>query len=470
MTGVQTCALPIWVDAVAGEALGGGVRMVFALLLFFMLLLLITVFMVSVAEAFINVPELVIPTFGLVLIAMGMGWLVHRHHIDGRVVGAWGVFLAYGLIWVGNSHPVSLPQEWGPQVVLAVWFAAISAYCLLASVAPIWLILRPRDCISTAKLFIGMLLGFAGLAVARPLMQAPFSTGSFLAGGKPMWPMLFIIVACGAISGFHAVVSTGTTARQLDHEADARPIAFGGMVMEGVLAMLVLLVVAGGLKWGEAPAGVTGRAAELYFATALQENWIVAFGSGFGNLVSKLGIPYLGYAVAALLGSVMVKSFVLTTLDTGTRLARFLVSDGLGARVPLLRGKVAASLVILVPAYVLAVTHSYGSIWRLFGSANQLTAAITLLTATALLGRAKRPTLFTLVPAGFMLATSLAALVWEMFAPGSGSFTAPEKDWLLGSVSLVLLALGVAACIGYWRGVQSAPRAQGMNPLTFKRD
>ncbi len=127
-------------------------------------------------------------------------------------------------------------------------------------------------------------------------------TGGFIANGKPLWPILFILVACGAISGFHDIVATGTTARQLNRESVGRSIAFGGMLMEGMLAVVVIVVVSAGLTWGAAPQGVIGAAAKLYYATALKESWIVAFGSGFGHMVSLMGIPFLSATLATLLG------------------------------------------------------------------------------------------------------------------------------------------------------------------------
>ena len=127
-----------------------------------------------------------------------------------------------------------------------------------------WLLLKPRDFISGVKLAVGMLLGFAAVALVHPVIDAPFFEGA-ISHGKPIWPMLFVLVACGAISGFHAIVSTGTTARQLNNERDAKPIAFGGMLAEGALALLVIMVVAAGLNWGQAPQGLDSPGRQSVF-------------------------------------------------------------------------------------------------------------------------------------------------------------------------------------------------------------
>lgn len=455
----------------AEPVLGRLGKVLVSVLVYLMLTLIITVFMVSVAEAFVSCPALVIPTFGLVAVAALMGFGVHTLKLNETAVLAVGIACAYGLIWIGYQFPVSLPAAWGEQATLAVWCALLATYCLLASISPIWLILQPRDFISSVKLFVGMALGFLGIIVIHPPITAPFHQGEFFSGDKPIWPILFIIVACGAISGFHSLVSTGTSSRQIDRESAGRPVAFGGMIAEGALAVMVIMVVAAGLTWGDAPAGTPANQAGLWFGTALGKGWIVAFGNGFGNVVGELRLPLLTAPIAGLLGAVMVKSFILTTLDSGTRLGRFLVAETVGQHIPFLaKNRTTATLVVLVPGYLLAVTNSWTNIWKLFGASNQLIAAITLTTVTAYLAHQKLPRRYTLVPAAFMLATSAAALAWETFAPGAGYFTAPTPSYTLGILSVILLVLAVLTIyrsigvIFSKRTSPPAPREHGAHP------
>lgn len=445
------------ISELAAQAVGRPAAAMFALMLYFVLVLLIAVFMVSVAHALINMPSLVIPTFGLVGVALLLGLALERWRVPELIASPAAVFLAYFLIWVGYRLPVSLPSFLGAQGVMAVWLVVLALYCLLASVAPMWLLLKPRDFISGIKLTVGMLLGFAAIVVVQPVIDAPFSQGA-IAHGKPLWPILFILVACGAISGFHAIVSTGTTARQLNRESDGKSVAFGGMLMEGALALLVILVVSAGLKWGSAPAGLGGEAANHYFATALGKGWIIAFGSGFGHVVSGLGIPMLTAGIAALLGAVMVKSFILTTLDAGTRLARFLINESLGRKIPGLGGLWIASAVVLIPAFLLALTNTYAEVWKLFGAANQLIAAVTLVTLTALLAAQNLPRRYTLIPAGFMLITTTAALAWEMFNTTDGYFTGPQPNWYLGGIAAVLIILEAVVLLSGRRALRVGRR------------
>lgn len=449
----------------AEPMIGSFGKILVSLLVYVMLTLITTVFMVSVAEAFISRPELVIPTFGLVAIAILMGLAINTLRMNEPLVLALGVVGAYALLWVGFDVPVSLPASWGSQMTLAFWCTTIALYCLLASISPIWLILQPRDFISSIKLFVGMGLGFLGILIIHPTISAPFHQGGFVSEGRPIWPILFIIVACGAISGFHSLVSTGTSSRQLMRESAGKSVAFGGMIVEGALAVMVIMVVAAGLHWGTAPSGTSPAHAGLWFGTALGKGWIVAFGNGFGNLVGQLHIPLLTAPIAGLLGAVMVKSFILTTLDSGTRLGRFLVAETLGTKIPFLAtNRIAATLLVLIPGYLLAVTNSWASVWKLFGASNQLIAAITLTTVTAYLARRKLPRRYTLVPAVLMLVTTTAALAWEAFAPGTGYFTSPRPSWMLGIVSVILLILAGLTVYQSIGVIFGRTREQGVMP------
>jgi len=428
---------------IAGDMMGKVVHYSFAILLYIVLLLVVAVFMDSVAQAFVNVPQLVIPTLGLVGVAIIMG-LMLRSGFNEIFVAIFGVALAYFLVWVGMKVPVVLPAAWGQATIENIWLFVLSVYCVLASISPIWLILRPRDFVSSVMLIVGMSLGLLGIFIVHPAINAPFHLNGFFApNGSPVWPILFIIVACGAISGFHSIVATGTTTKQLNKETDAKGIAFGAMLMEAVLGLLVVMIVVGGLKWGFAPKTASSFEAGLYFGNALSKNWIIAFGHGFGNIVSQMHIPLLTFTFAALLGATMVKSFILTTLDMGTRLARLIISETFGSHVGILKNRLFSSLVLIVPAFLLAITKAYTSIWTLFGATNQLVAFVTLITITAYLIKIGRPKMYTLIPAIFMLLTTGAALLWETFNTKTGFLLGAKPMPFLGVLAILLLILMV---------------------------
>ncbi len=433
---------------IAGLAISRKTRFVFAVLLWLTLVFIITVFAVSAANALVSKPELVIPTVGVCFLAIGLGLAVYRFQVNTIAAAIIAVILAYGLIWWGFHCPVSLPAWLGSSREHVLWMITLLfVYCIIASLLPVWLMLLPRDFISAVQLFVGIALGITGLLIIHPQFSAPMSLGGFVVDNKPIWPILFITVACGAISGFHTMVATGTTSKQLDKESDGKVIGFGGMILEGVLAFLVVMFVSTGLKWGNAPAGMPLEQAALYFHNALAQSWIIAFGTGFGNIVGRAGIPGLGPAAACLLGAVMVKIFVMTSLDTSTRLGRFVFAETLAKDIPFLRNRVIATLILLVPAYILALTNSYGNIWKMFGASNQLIAAVALLAISAYLAGKKRPIFFTLIPSVFMALTTLTALLWDTFNPNNGYFTSSETNITLGIIAVVLMLLGVFVSI-----------------------
>lgn len=433
---------------IAGISIGKRTRLVFAALLWLTLVFIITVFAASGAKALVSYPELVIPTFGICLVAILLGLAVYRFKMNQAAASVIAVAVVYALIWVGFKHPLSFPSWLAPTEHAAViWMMVVLfTYCTIASVLPVWFLLQPRDFLSAINLFVGLALGVLGILIVHPLMNAPFHIGGFMSGDKPIWPLLFIIVACGAISGFHTMVGTGTSSKQLPRESAGKIVGFGGMIMEGVLALLVVIVVSAGLKWGAAPEGTSVSQAGSYFQNALGESWIIAFGNGFGNIVGKIGIPHLGAAFAGLLGATMVKTFVMTSLDTSTRLGRFIFVETFAKNLPFLKNRFVATMIVIIPAFLLAVTNTYGNIWKMFGASNQLIAAVALVAISAYLAGVRKPTIYTYVPAVLMAITTLAALLWGAFNPWTGYFVG-ELNIALGVISVVLIVMAVVVAL-----------------------
>ena len=439
---------------IAGMACGNRSRYIFAILLWLTLIFIITVFAESAASALIKKPELVIPTFGVCIIAMMLGPAVYTFHANTKVASTLAVIASYFLIWYGFQHPLSLPADWTPALKENTFTVILFTYCTIASLLPVWVLLQPRDFISSIQLFVGLGLGFIGLLITHPTISAPATVGGFMVENNPVWPMLFITVACGAVSGFHTMVATGTTSKQLAKETDGRIVGYGGMIMEGVLAFLVVLVVGAGLKWGLAPEGTDPTvAASQYFGSAMKQSWIIAFGSGFGNLAGDL-VPGLSVGLAALLGATMVKTFVMTSLDTSTRLGRFIFCETLAPNNKFINNKLFGTAVVVIPSLWLAISNDYKTIWKLFGTSNQLIAAIALITISAYLAEKKKPTIYTLIPALFMTLTTFGALLWNMFNPHTGYFTGTPHNLTLGIISCVLLLLAVVIFTDSIRHVQ----------------
>ncbi len=417
---------------IARQNMGQGVKMVFSIFLWLALVLIITVFGVVGGQTLVQKPEIVFPTLMIIPIAMIFGAMTYRWRFPVFLGSLLAVMALFVCIWLGYQWPIAISSPVLGLEPTMFWFAMLMVYCLVASVLPVWFLLQPRDYLSTYTLFIGLVGGYLGLMWARPAISAPAFSGISSTQG-PLWPMLFVIVACGAISGFHSLVASGTSSKQLAKESQGKFIGYGSMITEGVLAVLALMMVAAGLFW-KAPPGMEAFDFQANFA----KGWIVAFGNGYGRVVGSL--PLVGVTTATLFGMIMLKTFVLTTLDTATRLGRFIVTESLGGSVALLRRRLVASLATILPAFYLGWTNSWKIMWPVFGAANQLIAALALVVISTYLIGVRKPSIFTILPAIFMSATTVAALLWLALNPGSGFLLVGRRTLGITSILLVVLA------------------------------
>jgi len=426
---------------ISKKTLGIRAKIIFSIFLWLALALVIAVFAVVASQTLVSQPEIVIPTFGLIFIAMIFGWLIYRKGIHVGIGTICALFVLFLLIYLGKLMPISLPPLILGMSNQHFWFFILIIYSLIASSLPVWFLLQPRDYISTWILFLGLGLGYLGLIVLHPSLKAPAFVSFYSKGRNPweggtLWPMLFVLIACGSISGFHSVVAGGTTAKQLSDESSGKFIGFGGMLTEAALAGLVIFIASSALIWD--PSGAKSQFGFQYLMTTVG-NPIQAFATGYGRFISS--IPGLSLTIGLFFGMVMLNAFVLTTLDTGARLGRFIFTELVGEKVAFFRKRWIASSFIVVFAAILGATESYKAIWPIFGASNQLVAALALIIVSSYLVGVKRPKAYTIYPAYFMLITTLAALGYQ------GYIFLKAKSYLLGSVSLVLIFL--AAIIVY---------------------
>lgn len=405
-------------------------KIIFSVFLWLTLCLVIAVFAVVASQTFISQPEIVIPTFGLIFIAMLLGWLIYRKGINTPVATGFVLLVLFLLIYIGELFPIVLPATILGLSSQLFWFFILLIYSFFASSLPVWFLLQPRDYISTWVLFLGLGFGYLGLVLTHPNLNAPAFV-SFRSQEGPLWPMLFVIIACGAISGFHSVVAAGTTAKQLPDEKSGKLIGYGGMILEAALAGLVIFIAAGALNWSGTNTGNTFNFQALM--TPEGGGPIQAFASGYGVLIGS--IPGLTLVMGMFFGMVMLNAFVLTSLDTGTRLSRFILSELLGKKAKIFNNRWASSAFILVFAAFLGGTESYKAIWPVFGASNQLVAALALIIVSSYLLSRNRPTKYTLYPAYFMLITTLGALVYQ------GYHFFVNNSYLLAGVTVVLILL-----------------------------
>jgi len=407
---------------------------VFGLMIWITLILIITVFTVSSAESIVEKPDLVIPLAGITLIAIILGVGTQKYNWNDKISSAIAIIFVFFFVWIGNMYPLTLPFT-DPAIVKSIWVTIIMIYAFFASVTPVWALLRPRDFLSAIQMGLILILGLVAIAIVNPSVNAPQYIKESV---FPLWPILFITVACGAISGFHGLVASGTTSKQLAKESHGKAVGYGSMIGEATLAVLVILVSIAGLKWG---AGIEGG-----FQASLAKGWIILFSEGFGNIVGQLNLPFIGVGIAALLGAFMVNQFILTSVDTSTRLGRFVFSETL---FPKLKNRVVTTLITLIPAWLLAITKSYEELWRLFGTSNQLIASITLIGVAAFLVARKTHVKFIVIPAIFVLVTTMSALIYLSFS--SNGFVS-EGNFILAGVSMLMFVLGLFVA---WEGFKA---------------
>ncbi len=379
-----------------------------------------------------------------ILIAIVFGFLVYRRNAPMAVASVAGIVAIVAIIAIGmNFHPIYLSSH--------TWMWICGVYIAIASVTPVWILLQPRDYLSSFLLYAMLALAVVAVVLARPDMSSMAAvnfkviTNPDTGAGNPIFPVLFTTIACGAISGFHSLVSSGTTSKQLDKETDAKPIAYGGMLLECVLAILTLCAVAYAFKWNAENPDAT-----LAGATAI-------FGGGLAHMIDD-SIPGT-YDILYTLLVLTYSAFCLTSLDTATRLARFMFQefwlDGSKGETPenvtgykkVLSNPYVATLITVVLGVLLGL-NGYEKIWALFGSANQLLAGLGLLAVATWLGNIGKNNKMFLFPMGFMLIVTIASLLINTknqisTISNGGADWGPYVQAILG-VLLVVLAVILA--------------------------
>lgn len=393
-------------------------RMLFLFFCWFTLVLVVAEFTRIVAETFVEMPPVATASLLFIALAVGFGTLVYRKGVNIFTASLVFVPLTFACVYAGTLTPIDLTNLLGIGKAAAkqLWIIILLVYCFAASVLPVWLLLQPRDYLNSYLLYAMMALGVLGIFVAAPTLRLDAFTGwqalNPVSGNKdPLLPLLFVTVACGACSGFHALVATGTTAKQVDSERHMRPIAYGGMLIEGVLAIIALVAV--------------GWMTQAEYGTAMKSQGAVKlFASGIAGFTDKLGLPHNAGIVFI---SLALAAFLMTTLDTATRLARFtwqelfLPREKPAAEQPaapsqsplclLCSNRYTSTLFAVLASGWLLLGGGAKSIWPIFASSNQLLAALTLLGACLWLLRHKRPVAIVLVPMLFMILTSGSAIV-----------------------------------------------------------
>lgn len=404
---------------------------------------ILIVFIDLTATTFVDHPEVATSSVFFMVLALMLGFLLYRFGVPLFQASMVFVPLVFAGIWIGHMFPtgdnvlpalfMASPGRW--------WSVVLIVYAFIAAISPVWVLLQPRDYLSSFLLYGSILGAFIGIIFGGFTLHYPaFTTWSNIDRGT-LFPILFITIACGACSGFHSIVASGTTSKQLNRETDARKIGYGAMLIEGLVAVIALFTVA-----------MLVQNDELVKAAPL-----AVFGAGLGNFLSVLGIPY---EIGQSFGILAVSTFLLTTLDTSTRLARYILEElfnlkGTGVRY------LSTAITLAVPLVFSFVTFydlggnpvpAWKAVWPVFGSTNQLLAGLALLVVFVWLRSKGKKAVFIVLPMIFMLLMTLWALGQLMYQSG---LTA------VGIISALLLLLAlilvVEASRVVWRSVGGIP-------------
>lgn len=487
------------VGDIAGRVLNRRVRFIFLCILFLALTIVLAIFGLVIASVFKMFPSAIVPCVVQIPIAVGIGLWLHRQGKSLRLPSIIALALMYLTVIYGDVGVLGAINmalaAWSP----ITWVIVLLSYSFVASVLPVWTLLQPRDYINSLQLISVLALLVVGLLAASFAGGAPVVAGGERValelaapainpdpvGAPAMFPFLFITIACGAISGFHCLVSSGTTSKQLKTETDARFIGYGAMLTEGFLATLVILACGAGVGLGVMAADGSGMLLGGEAWAQLYHDWgassslgakVGAFVTGSANFLQALGLPA---DVAVALMGVFVASFAGTTLDTACRLQRYIVQElantvapkGDGAdALAWLRGKYGATVVAVVVAAIMAAVPPTGAewswanagkggliLWPIFGATNQLLGGLSFLVVTFYLWRRE-------VPVWFMIGPMVLLLILPAWAMTLQAFVGPQS-WLAQGNTL-LVAVGVITMVleawMVFEAIKLFPRVRGV--------
>lgn len=382
------------------------------------LILVVAVFTIVVSKTFEAVPAAASASTFFIIVAVFFGLLLYRLNLNLGIATVIGIVLLVLSLYLGYQFPI--------QLSALTWTYILLGYIFVASTAPVWILLQPRDYLNSFILYALMIVSFAGIIYVNPEIQIPAVTSFNVEGLGYLFPILFVTVACGAISGFHSLVASGTTAKQLNDEKDTRLIGYGSMLIESLLAVIALITAAIMLQ---------DKLVEF------RGNPVGVFAHSLGQMMTEFGIDF---KLGRMLASLAVSAFALTSLDTATRLSRFAFQEFFhkkGRREEeqsiLFRNRYIATFGSVIAAGALVISGQGLKLWPIFGSANQLLAALALLSVTVWLTRNKRKATFVKIPMVIMFIITLSAL-GLMIANNVSS-----ENYFLAAVAALLFILAI---------------------------
>ncbi len=450
------------IGTLADRLIGKRAKILFLFIILILVLMINAVFAWVISNLFISFPASVLSIFIQIPLAIWIGYYTYKRQGNIIIPSILVLIVMYGTavlasyvpalqidlvnMFGGEDHTVMMGLN-GVSMAFLVWIIILMVYVYIASVLPVWKLLQPRDFINAQQLILGLIILYLGLFVMAPMVTAPMTNVE--ATDVSWFPLLFITIACGAVSGFHGLVGSGTTSKQIDKEPDARFVGYLGAIGEGALAIITILAI------GTYFSGGDGFAATYSSFSAAGSSGLNTFIQGAGQLATGVGIPA---HVARTIIAVIVVSFAATTLDSSVRLMRYIIAElGVTYKIkPLTRVHVATSIAVILSALLVLGPKGpkgLGSggylLWPLFGTANQLLAGISFMLITIWLKRKGRPIIYTVLPMVFLLVMTLWGMAEQVIFQWSG-YGGGEANLLLFSFGAIILGF---AC---WILVESA--------------
>ncbi|APT91891.1 carbon starvation protein CstA [Corynebacterium phocae] len=425
------------IGTLSGRYIGARGRNLFLVIIFLLLLMVNTAFATVISKLLVSTPTAVIPTWGAIVVALLIGQAIYRFKWNLPAVSVVGVVSLYTLMVVGDRFPIVLPETVMGIPDRGVWIILLFTYAFAASLLPVWVLLQPRDYINGLQLFVGLIILYGSVLITHPDVVAPTFNDNVPEGTPGIFPLLFVTIACGAVSGFHGVVASGTSSKQLDKETDARFVGYFGAVGEGLLSLGTIIATTAGFK-------TLANWEEVY--NEWSAGGVNAFISGGGSIINEgLGIPT---SLSATILATMAILFAATTMDSGVRLQRMVVEE-IGQIMGLKISALVATIIAVGVAF--ALTFSSGAdgsggmlIWPLFGTTNQLMAGLSMAIIAVILTHLRRPAWPVLIPLCFVVTVAMWAALLQLGTLWAG------RNWLLLGIDVVIIIAAI------WVVVESA--------------
>ena len=442
------------IGALSESIVSTRVRSVMMVIIFLLLVLVNAMFGTIIANDMVIYPESVFPAWAAIPVAIAIGVLIRRK-FNLLLISIVGVAILYFTIYIGSNTPMALPGDIFGLGERGNWIILLYVYAGIASMLPVWLLLQPRDYINGAQLVLGLIVLYSAVLLTMPNVAAPMFN-DVVEGTPPLWPILFVTIACGALSGFHGIVSSGTSAKQLNNEKDARFVGYLGALGEGSLALITIVAVTGSLYaataaggWNELYPSLSGGPADGGFITG--GALLISNGWGFSQSFSQTML------------AVMVVLFAGTTMDAGLRLTRYIIQEwGNIYEISPLKNNYISTLVAVGACLLLAFGVSNGNypgdggtlIWPVFGATNQILASMTLIVLSVYLIKLGRPARYLLTPMIFILLMAIWASVWYVMDYVS------RGQWILVAIQVAVMVSAVFIILESWAAVSKFRRGE----------